>query len=295
MIRLAVISGKGGTGKTMITAALAQLLPGSLVLADCDVDAANLELLLSPRLIRTEPFMGMKNAVIDPTLCTQCGECMEHCRFDAVHREEDAYRVSPLRCEGCAVCVHVCPAAAVTMQPRQTGEVMYSDTERGHLVHARLVPGAGNSGLLVHAVKKTAMEQDRNCNLFLIDGPPGTGCPLISTISGVDIVLVVTEPSVSGLHDLKRVVAVCRQFRPRILVAINRFDLEESLTETIQLWCNEEKIPMIGKIPFDPMVIESVRKGVPVTSAGTSPAAQAIQMLESNLEQELRRYRDQRK
>jgi MinD superfamily P-loop ATPase len=180
------------------------------------------------------------------------------------------------------------------MQPRQTGEVMYSQTERGHLVHARLVPGAGNSGLLVHAVKKTAMEQDRNCDLILIDGHPGTGCPLISTISGMDIVLIVTEPSVSGLHDLKRVVAVCHQFRPRILVVINRFDLEQSLTETIQLWCSEENIPVIGKIPFDPMVIESVRNGVPVTSAGASPAAQAIQMLESNLEQELRHYRDQR-
>lgn len=296
MIRIAVISGKGGTGKTMITAALAQLLPGSLVLADCDVDAANLELLLNPKIIRTEPFMGMKTAVIDPALCTQCGECMEHCRFGAIeHDGDEAYHVLPIRCEGCAVCVHVCPAAAVTMQPRQTGVIMYSETEWGPLVHARLVPGAGNSGLLVHAVKKTAIEQNGNCDLFLIDGPPGTGCPLISTISGVDITLVVTEPSVSGLHDLKRVVAVCRQFRPRILVAINRFDLEESLTETIQIWCNEEKIPVIGKIPFDPVVIESVRNGVPLTRTGTSPAAQAIQILESNLNEELRHYRDQRK
>ena len=174
------------------------------------------------------------------------------------------------------------------MQPRQTGEIKYSETPRGHLVHARLVPGAGNSGLLVHAVKKTAMEQDQDCDLFLIDGPPGTGCPLISTISGTDIVLIVTEPSVSGLHDLKRVVAVCRQFRPRILVAINRFDLELSLTEKIQCWCDEEKIPVIGKIPFDPAVIESVRRGVPVTDSGATPAAQAIQILAAILEQELR-------
>jgi MinD superfamily P-loop ATPase len=287
MIRLAVISGKGGTGKTMITAALSRLLPGKLVLADCDVDAANLELLLSPKLICTEPFMGMKTAVIDPALCTQCGECMEHCRFGAIERDGDTYRVIPLRCEGCAVCVHVCPIA-ITLKPRQTGEIKYSDTERGHLVHARLVPGAGNSGLLVHAVKKTAMEQDKNNDLFLIDGPPGTGCPLISTISGVDMVLIVTEPSVSGLHDLKRVVTVCRQFRPRILVAINRFDLEQSLTDTIQTWCREEKIPVIGMIPFDPAVIESVRRGVPVTDSGVMPAAQAIQILAAILEQELR-------
>ena len=294
MIRLAVISGKGGTGKTMITAALAQLLPGSLVLADCDVDAANLELLLDPKLIRTEPFMGMKSAVIDPTLCVQCGECKEHCRFAAVERDMDVYRVSPLRCEGCAVCAYVCPATAISMQPRQTGEIKYSETERGHLVHARLVPGAGNSGLLVHAVKKMALEQDRDRDYFLIDGPPGTGCPLISTISGVDVVLIATEPSFSGLHDLKRVVAVCRQFRPRMLVAVNRFDLDETLTDTIQQWCSEEVIPLIGKIPFDPEVIESVRNGVPVTEAGASPAAQAIQILESNLLQELRHYRDQR-
>lgn len=286
MIRLAVISGKGGTGKTMITAALAQLLMGKLVLADCDVDAANLELLLNPCLIRTEPFMGMKTAVIDPALCTQCGECMEHCRFGAIERDGEIYRVNPLRCEGCTLCVHVCPIA-ITMQPRQTGEIKYSDTERGHLVHARLVPGAGNSGLLVHAVKKTANEQEKDCDLFLIDGPPGTGCPLISTISGVDAVLVVTEPSVSGLHDLKRVVAVCRQFRPHIFVAINRFDLEQSLTETIRAWCREEKIPVIGMIPFDPAVIEAVRNGRAVTINGASPAAQAIQMLAANLEQEL--------
>jgi MinD superfamily P-loop ATPase len=293
MIRLAVISGKGGTGKTMITAALAQLLPGKLVLADCDVDAANLELVLNPTLIRTEPFMGMKTAVIDPALCTQCGECMEHCRFGAIGCNGDTYRVSPLRCEGCTVCVHVCPIA-ITMQPRQTGEIKYSDTERGHLVHARLVPGAGNSGLLVHAVKKMAMEQDKNSDLFLIDGPPGTGCPLISTISGVDMVLIVTEPSVSGLHDLKRVVTVCRQFRPRIFVAINRFDLEQSLTDTIQTWCREEKIPVIGMIPFDPAVIEAVRAGIPVTDAGASPAAQAIQILAANLEQELKHLDNQR-
>jgi len=286
MIRLAVISGKGGTGKTMITAALAQLLPQNLVLADCDVDAANLELLLNPQPVRTESFMGMKTAVIDPACCTQCGKCREHCRFGAIGCNGDAYQVNPLRCEGCAVCVQVCPPA-FAMQPRQTGEIRYSDTGRGHLVHARLVPGAGNSGLLVHAVKKMAMEENKECDLLLIDGPPGTGCPLISTISGADAVLVVTEPSVSGLHDLKRVVEVCRQFRPRILVAINRFDLEQSFTDAIQTWCREEKIPVTGMIPFDPAVMEAVRSGRAVTVAGTFPAAQAIQMLAANLEQEL--------
>lgn len=294
MIRLAVISGKGGTGKTMITAALAHIVQGSLVLADCDVDAANLELILSPTLIRTEPFMGMKTAVIDPALCVRCGECGEHCRFNAIEYLADTCQVKTLRCEGCAVCTYVCPASAVTMQPLQTGEIKYSETSLGHLVHAQLVPGAGNSGLLVHAVKKTALERDGTRDRFIIDGPPGTGCPLISTISGVDAVLVVTEPSVSGLHDLRRVVAVCRQFRPRIFVAINRFDLDAFQAGEIDAWCRGENIPLIGEIPFDSAVIQSVRDGIPVTREGTSPAAQAIQRLAANIEQELNRVGNQR-
>jgi MinD superfamily P-loop ATPase len=288
MIRLAVVSGKGGTGKTMLTAALSRLLPGSMVLADCDVDAANLELLLSPRILTTDPFMGSKTAVIDPGRCTGCGKCVEYCRFGAIELTGDTFRVNPVRCEGCSVCVSVCPDDAVAMEQRQTGEIRYSETSRGHLVHAMLVPGAGNSGLLVHAVKKTALERDGNCNHLLVDGPPGTGCPLISTISGMDAVLVVTEPSVSGLHDLKRVVTVCRQFRPRIFVAINRYDLNPALAKDIIEYCRNERIPVVGTIPFDPTVIDAVRKGIPVTDAGQSPAAQAIQILAANLYQEVK-------
>ena len=293
MIRLGVISGKGGTGKTMVTAALAHLYKGSQVLADCDVDAANLELILNPTLLRTDPFMGMKSALIDPEACVKCTECEAYCRFNAVDWIGKVFRINPLRCEGCAVCTVVCPVKAITMQPRQTGEIKYSDTSLGHLVHAQLVPGAGNSGLLVHAVKKTALERDGSCDRFIIDGPPGTGCPLISTISGVNAVLVVTEPSVSGLHDLKRVIRVCRQFRPRILVAINRFDLDAFQTGEIEVWCRTENIPLIGKIPFDPAVIDAVRAGIPVTQAGISPATQAIQILAANLEQELKHLGNQ--
>jgi len=288
MIRLAVISGKGGTGKTMLTAALSQILTGTMVLADCDVDAANLELLLQPHVLRTDPFTGSKTAVIDPDRCTGCGTCREHCRFGAIEPAGDIFRADPLHCEGCSVCVSVCPEEAVTLQPRQTGGIRYSETTRGHLVHAGLVPGAGNSGLLVHAVKKTALERDGKSDLFLIDGPPGTGCPLLSTVTGTDAVLVVTEPSVSGLHDLKRVVTVCRQFRPRIFVAINRYDLNLALTNDIIGYCHSEQIPLAGTVPFDPAVIDAVRKGKPVTGIKDSPAAQAIQILAANLYQELK-------
>lgn len=287
MIRLAVISGKGGTGKTVVTAALSFLLPRSFILADCDVDASNLGLLLSPNRIRMEPFHGMNAAVIDPDLCTLCGQCYEHCRFNAVDTGGGDYTVNPLRCEGCSVCARVCPAGAIRMKSRVSGEICLSSTAVGHLAHGRLRPGAGNSGLLVHAVKKTALGQDRQ-DVFLIDGPPGIGCPLISTLAGVDAVLVVTEPSISGLHDLKRVVKVARQNSPRIAVVINRFDLDESITGSIEQWCREEDIAMLGKIPFDPWITEAVRQGKPVTCEDTSPAAQAIQELAINLDRELK-------
>jgi MinD superfamily P-loop ATPase len=287
MIRLAVISGKGGTGKTVIAAALSHLLSGNLVLADCDVDAANLPILLAPNLIRREPFFGMKAAVIDPSLCTQCGQCQEYCRFRAVATYGSDFTINPLRCEGCAVCIQVCPMSAIRMEPRICGEICLSKTAVGNLAHGRLRPGAGNSGLLVHAVKKTALEEDGGSDLFLIDGPPGTGCPLMSTVTGMDAVLVVTEPSVSGLHDLKRVVKVARQFTERIFVAINRFDLDESLTGTIEHWCQGEGIRVLGKIPFDPAVIEAVRSCTPITRLSSSPAAQEIQGLAAKMNQEM--------
>lgn len=287
MIRIAVVSGKGGTGKTMITASLSRLLKGSLALADCDVDAANLSLVLAPRLLRTDPFMGMKAAVIDPDLCTACGACHEHCRFHAVEIDDGTYRINASRCEGCAVCTLVCPADAIEMMPRQTGVIMYSEIDRGHLVHARLVPGAGNSGLLVHAVKKTALQENGDSEKFLVDGPPGTGCPLISSVSGMNAVIVVTEPSVSGLHDMKRVIAVCRQFRVKVFAIINRYDLDLKKAGEIETYCRDEAICLIGKIPFDSAVISAVRAGVPVTDHGSGPASLSICGMADTLEKEL--------
>jgi MinD superfamily P-loop ATPase len=284
MIRLAVISGKGGTGKTMIAAALAHFLPKNLVLADCDVDAANLGILLAPKRIWMRPFYGIKAAVIDPTLCAECGECETHCRFHAVVSDEQGgYRINPIRCEGCGVCVQVCPSDAIRMEPRICGEICLSSTSVGDLAHARLRPGSGNSGLLVHEVKKTAFQAGKGCDLLIADGPPGTGCPLISTITGMHSILIVTEPSVSGIHDLKRVVTVARQYTPRIMLVINRFDLDESMTGKIEQWCREEGITVLGKVPFDPEVIEAIRNRRAITQTDTFPAAKAVQILAAEL------------
>jgi MinD superfamily P-loop ATPase len=286
MIRLAVISGKGGTGKTMVAAALADINQRPQVLADCDVDASNLELLFTPRRMTTEPFMGLEVARIDPEACRDCGICADRCRFGAIVRRDDSWQVDAIHCEGCGVCAYACPMGAIAMEPRVCGEIYTSETERGRLAHARLDPGAGNSGLLVNEVKKRANGMADGCVLQLIDGPPGIGCPLISTISGVDAVLIVTEPSVSALHDLGRLVRVCRRFGVAIFVAINRFDLAEDVTREILAYCEGENLRVVGIIPFDPQVVEAVRHNQPVTRTD-SPAAIAIRDIWTNLSQEL--------
>ncbi|HPD52270.1 MAG TPA: ATP-binding protein, partial [Methanoculleus sp.] len=252
MIRLAVVSGKGGTGKTMVAAALADISGVPQVLADCDVDAANLELLFEPRRITTEEYLGLEAARIDTAVCRDCGICADHCRFGAIVRRNDAWEVDPLHCEGCAVCTYVCPTGAARMEPRPSGEIYTSATDRGSLAHARLFPGSGNSGLLVTEVKKRAESLADGADLLLADGPPGIGCPLIATVGGMDAVLIVTEPGVSALHDIERLVTVCRRFGVRIFAAINRFDLAEDICARIEDYCRREEIVVAGEIPFDP-------------------------------------------
>ncbi len=273
MIRLAVVSGKGGTGKTMVTAGLAALSRCLQILADCDVEAANLELLLSARGGYTSPFEGMETAVIDPEKCWGCGRCAELCRFGAITVGNDGVAVcEPRDCEGCGLCERVCPNGGVSLIPRISGAVLWSSTEYGPLSHARLNPGSGNSGLLVQTVKRQVENRAGTAELLLIDGPPGTGCPLISTVSGTDAVLVVTEPSLSGLHDLRRVVGVCRRFGPRVLALINRWDLDPEISAKIEEECAALGVSVIGRIPFDPAVIEAVRAGRPVTGTDSSAA-----------------------
>ncbi|MEN6518647.1 MAG: ATP-binding protein [Methanospirillum sp.] len=287
MIHLAVVSGKGGTGKTVVTAGLAALADRPRLLADCDVEAANLELLVSARWAHATPFEGAETAGVDPERCWGCGRCAELCRFDAITVGDDAVAVcEPRDCEGCGLCERVCPSGAVSLRPRISGTVLRSSTRYGPLSHARLYPGSGNSGLLVQTVKHQAEKHPGSADLLLIDGPPGTGCPLISTVGGTDAVVVVAEPSRSGLHDLRRVVGVCRRFGPRIFAVINRWDLDPGIAAEIGDECAAQGIPVLGRIPFDPAVIEAVRAGQPVTGTD-SPAARALADCWKRLEAEL--------
>jgi MinD superfamily P-loop ATPase len=253
--QLTVISGKGGTGKTTLVASLAHLA-GRSVLVDADVDAADLHLLLKPHIQRREIFMASKVAEIDPALCNQCGRCQEVCRFEAIRD----FQVDPIACEGCGVCFHVCSQEAVSIKDVQSGEWFVSGTRYGPLVHAKLGVAQDNSGKLVTMVRKEGQRiaKEGNYSLILIDGPPGIGCPVIASVGGVDAALLVTEPSVSGLHDLERVLAVCRHFQVPAWICVNKWDISPEYTEKIEVFAEEAGSRVIGKLPFDPAVTRAM-------------------------------------
>jgi len=277
---LVIVSGKGGTGKTCVAGSLA-VLAENKVLADCDVDAANLHLLAGPRKTQKEPFFGLPKAVIEKDKCQECRLCEKLCRFGAIGN----FKVDPLKCEGCAVCFHACPADAVKITDRQAGYLLVSDTEYGPLVHARLGIAEGNSGKLVSIVRQRAKEiaEKEGFGLIITDGPPGIGCPVISSLSGADLVLAVTEPTVAGVHDLERVLSLVEHFGIKAAVCINKWDLNPENTLAIEFFCDREKIALAGKIPYDPAVTEAVRQNSPVVRNGSGPAAQAILNLWDNL------------
>ncbi|MFH1403089.1 MAG: ATP-binding protein [Candidatus Altiarchaeota archaeon] len=248
MKQLTVISGKGGTGKTSLVAAFAGL-SGNKVIADCDVDAADLHLLLNPTVVEEQDFMALKTAVIDQSKCIKCGECMEKCRFDAIVD----YSVDDVSCEGCGVCRLICPQNAVELVDKVSGKAFISKTRLGPLCHARLFPGEEASGKLVTHVRNNARKVavENNMDLILIDGSPGTGCPVIASIGGVDMALIVTEPTLSGLHDMERILAVARHFNVRPAVCVNKYDLNEEITNDIEEYCGGKNISFVGKIPYD--------------------------------------------
>jgi MinD superfamily P-loop ATPase len=284
MKQLVILSGKGGTGKTSLAAAFAHLAhdgPYLLqsVLVDADVDAANLELVLQPQRRETHDFTGGSVAMIDPERCQSCGICEQVCRFDAIESTPAGYRIDPIACDGCAACVYQCPENAVHMQPQTAGQWYRSESRYGALFHADLYPAQENSGKLVTIVKQNARLQamDSDCQAVIVDGPPGIGCPVISAAAGVDLALIVTEPSTAGIHDLRRVLQTTTHFRTPALVIINKADIYPQGAEQIEAVCAALSVEVIGGIPFDPTVTEAMINGEPVTVyRPASPASQAI-------------------
>jgi MinD superfamily P-loop ATPase len=253
---LIVISGKGGTGKTSLLGAFASLARNK-VLCDADVDAADLYLILEPDIREKQAFQEGHRAVIDKDKCTECGMCRELCRFHAISPE---YEVGPIDCEGCGVCVYFCPAEAIEFPLKTCGELFISNTRCGPMVHARLGIAEDNSGKLVTLTRQWARElaNNRGLNLILTDGPPGLACPVIASITGADGVLIVTEPTLSGHHDMDRVVELANHFEIPASVCINKYDLNRDMTETIEAYARDKGLPVVGRIPFDPSFTEAM-------------------------------------
>ncbi|MBE0431224.1 MAG: 4Fe-4S binding protein [Dehalococcoidia bacterium] len=276
MKELVVLSGKGGTGKTSIVGSLAALAHKK-VLADCDVDAADLHLLLSPSERQRHEFWSGQVAYVDADKCNECGLCQELCRFKAIKD----FRVDPVSCEGCGFCSQVCPTEAISMQENMAGYWYISDTRYGPLVHARLGIAQENSGKLVALVRQQArrIAQDGDFDYIISDGPPGIGCPVISSLSGANLALLVTEPSLSGMHDLDRVLGVCRHFGVPASVCINKYDLNEENTRQIESQCLSQGIELVGRVPFDNVVTESIVQGVPVVEYSDGSVTREIQAI----------------
>jgi MinD superfamily P-loop ATPase len=281
MKEIVVISGKGGTGKTVLSACFAALSRNA-VLADVDVDASNLHLLLRPEIQERHAFQSGQKARIDEEKCTGCGVCLPACRFDALVVDgAGRVRVDSLSCEGCGVCFHVCPLQAVTLEIPTSGEWYVSLTKYGPLVHARLGIAQENSGKLVTEVRKKAREiaEREGRDLLIMDGSPGIGCPVIASLAGADLALIVTEPTLSGVHDLERIAGLARHFKIPAACCINKCDLNLDNTAGIERWCREQAIPLIGKIAFDPAVVESVVRGIPYVEYASNSSAEEIRRM----------------
>jgi len=259
MKKLTVISGKGGTGKTTIVSNLA-VLADNLVLADCDVDAPNMHLLLKPVVKKESVFKSAKLAVKDEDKCIECGICRDVCRFGAVTPE---FKINPIKCDGCAVCEVMCPEGAIRMEVQDTGRIYVSETKFGPMVHARLKAGGENSGKLVSEVRDLSDElaAEQGKELILIDGSPGIGCPVVASLKGVKYTLIVTEPTLSGLSDLKRILELTKLFRITTFVMINKYDLNEEISSDIEEYCAENHIEVVGRVSFSPLINQTLREG----------------------------------
>ncbi|MDP8216838.1 MAG: ATP-binding protein [Candidatus Kaelpia imicola] len=285
MKQIVVISGKGGTGKTVITGAFAALAKNK-VMADCDVDAADLHLLLAPEIKEKHEFKSGVTASIDKEKCTQCGKCIELCRFEAIDEE---FIVDSVACEGCAFCGFACPAGAIQMRENTSGEWFISETRFGQLVHAKLGIAEENSGKLVSLVRQKAKEiaENENHDWIIIDGSPGIGCPVIASISGVDCALIITEPTLSGLHDADRVIRVARHFSVPVRLIINKYDLNLDVTEKIEKYCRNNNVGFIGKIAFDRTVVEAMVEGKTIAEYSNGETKEKISEIWDRLQKEV--------
>jgi MinD superfamily P-loop ATPase containing an inserted ferredoxin domain len=259
MKQLLILSGKGGTGKTTIAAAFIKLSKAKAY-ADCDVDAPNLHLVMNqaaePK--RTD-YYGLPKAEINPELCLQCDLCRQNCRFEAI-LAGTPYKVDPYACEGCGVCEAICPAKAITLKPAVAGELMLYENETV-LSTAQLKMGSGTSGMLVTQVKKQLQSAAPKAELAIIDGSPGIGCPVIASLSGVDMVLIVAEPTISGISDMERIIKTAKRFETKIAVCINKYDTNLGNTERIESFCQKQGLPFVGRIPFDPEAVKAINAG----------------------------------
>jgi MinD superfamily P-loop ATPase len=288
MREIVVISGKGGTGKTSVTASLA-VLAGKSVIADCDVDAADLHLVLAPTVIKRYEFRSGHEAIIRSDDCTGCGICAEYCRYEAVREVSSEsghriYAIDPVSCEGCGVCVRFCPVKAIDFPESLCGEWMISDTRCGPMVHARLGVAAENSGKLVSTVRREArrIAEESNRDLIIVDGPPGIGCPVIASVTGSSQVLVVTEPTVSGEHDLERVLSLTRHFGIPTAVCVNKWDLNPAMTKQIEEGACRSGARIVGRIRYEPGVTRAQIQGLALVET-EAPGAQDMEQIWNDL------------
>jgi MinD superfamily P-loop ATPase len=284
---IVVISGKGGTGKTTLTAALADIIPGK-VIVDADVDAANLYILLKPKNIRATDFTGKSTAKIDRDECTSCNLCRELCRFHAVNIEDGDYVIDHFSCDGCGFCRIACPVQAIKMEEQIVGKWLIADTEYGDFVYARLVPGAENSGNLVTMVRHQSklIAEEKNIDTILIDGSPGIGCPVTAAISGTDLAIIVTEPTYSGISDLQRVFELTSHFSIKSGIVINRFDINPENTKKIAAFAREKGIPVFARIPHSHCVIDEITNSR-LPSRKCKELSQPVEKIYDHLKREL--------
>lgn len=292
MKEVLILSGKGGTGKTSIIGSFAHLAENK-IMVDCDVDASDLHLLLSPRPTEKHDFFSGVKARVEADKCTACGTCEELCQFDSITMEDTAV-ISGLACEGCGVCAHFCPEEAIVLDKNHCGSWYIADTDYGPLVHAQLFAGEENSGKLVSHIKKQARDlaESTNTGLILLDGAPGVGCPVIASLSNVDLAVVVTEPTLSGKHDLERILDLTDHFKIPALICINKWDIHPEMSAEIEDACKKRNVDILGKIPFDPTVIDCQIKGLPVTSSDISLAAYSIRDVWAKLQKKINNLDD---